>query len=135
MYRIGALVGGRDAADAVVAADASGRAAFAVGQRTDRRKSENDLRAIHFDAGKHALNHRQQILNFGIRCQRLVGIVNANIGRADQHAIEERQNQHDAAVVIFEEEFAFARRLEQVGIIQDQVRALCAADEALFARA
>ena len=132
---VGALAAGRQGPDAVVAADLSGRAAFAIGQWTHAGEAEDNLRLIDADAREDFAHHGQQVIDLGVSDASLIGIVDADIGGADHDAIEEGQDQHDAAIVVFEEDLAVARCRQQLRLIEDEVRAFCPADEALPASA
>ena len=54
--------------------------------------------------GKDLADHRQQVVDFGVGGDRFIGIVEADVGGADHDAVKKWQDQHDAAVVILEED-------------------------------
>ena len=108
--RVGAFLIRGQAADAVIAADLPGGAGLAVGQGPHCREAEDDLLAPDRQAWEYAADHAQQVVDFVLADDRLIGIVDANIGGADHDALEIRQDQDDSAIVILEENLAVLDR-------------------------
>ena len=116
----------------MVPADLSRGAAFAIGQRSHSGKAEDDMRTVHLDRRENLVHHAQDIVNLLVADDRVIGIIDTNIGSADHHTPQVGQDQHDASVVVLEEDFAITRGCQQTGMIQHQVRPFGAADKTPF---
>ncbi len=69
-----------------------------------------------------------EIIHFLVGAADGIRVVDGDVGGADHDLVEKREDEHDAAILVLEEELVVADGLAQFGIVQDQVRAFGRAD-------
>jgi hypothetical protein len=74
-------------------------------------------------------DHLQEIIHFFFRAISFIGILNLDIGSADQNAVKQREDQNDPSVLVLEEKFMIADCFAKLRMIEHKVRAFCPADE------
>ena len=98
-------------------------------QRPHAREAVDDLRSVDADAGEDVRDELEEVVDLVLGAHGGLAHVVLEVGRADQHAALERVDEHDAAVLVLEEDLASAGRGEQLGVVEHDVRALRAAHE------
>ena len=100
-----------------------------AGQRADAREPEHDLRAVDHDLGEDMPDQVEEVVDLFFRAHHGLAHVVLEVGRPDEHPTLERVDEHDAAVGVLEEQLATARRRQQLGVVEHDVRPLRAAHE------
>ncbi len=113
--------------DAVVARDEARRVVVVAGERTDPREAVHDLRTVQHDARQHVVHQLEEVVDLLLRAHGRLARIRVDVGRSDHHPPLERVDQHDAAVVVLEEQLPAPGRLQQFGVVEHDMRALGAA--------
>ena len=115
--------------DAVVARDEAGLRVVVARQRPHAREAVDDLRAVDVDRWENVRDEVEEVVDLLLGAHRGLPHVVLEVGRADHHAALERVDEHDAAVLVLEEDLPSGCRREQLGVVEHDVRALGAAHE------
>src|SRR5688572_29229415 len=114
--------------DAVVARNLSGHFFLStllrtIRQRTDTGELENDMLTTYMNTRENPRHQTDKIIDLFCGAAGLIGVFDWNIRGANNELVVERENQHNAAIAVFEEKLAFADGPAQFGMLQHQVRA------------
>ena len=99
----------------------------AARQRTYPCKAEYDLLRGYLNGWKDTRNQADEIIHFFIGAARFIGIIDLDVGGADQDFVEQRKEQHNSPILIFKKEFISIDRGTQFRIIHDNMRTFCTA--------
>ena len=118
-----------DLGDEMIARDAPGEARLAARQRPDAAVAIDDVLRPHGDAGEDVGQRLEDVVDLVVLAAHVAGLVDADVGRAEQHPAEIGEQDADAAVDVLEVDHVAVEGAEQAGMVEDEVRALGAADE------
>ena len=113
--------------DVVVARDEARRRVVVAGQRADAGERVHDVVAGDGDIREHMLDEIEEVVDLVVGAPRRRARVGVDVGGAHQDSILERVDQHDATVGVLEEDLAPTSGLDEVGVIENDVRSLGAA--------
>ncbi len=113
----------------VVAGDEPRRQVAVARKRTDAGVAEDDVGAIHRDAGEHVPDQVEEVVDLLLGAHGALPRIRLDVGGADEHAALERVDQHDAPVRVLEEDLVAVGGGEQLRIVEHDVRALGAAHQ------
>ena len=114
----------------MVAADLAGAVGITGRQGAHTGELEDDVLAAHVQVREDLRNHPQDVVDLFIGAAGFFRILDVDIRRADHDLVFIGVDEHDAPVEILKEELMIANGRPQFGIVDDQVRAFGAADEA-----
>jgi len=119
-----------DDAQAVFPRDQPDKLDITGRQRTYPTEVKDDLRAIHLHTREDMVGKLHEIVYLFISANGVIRLVTAQVGGADDDFIAERHEDRQAAIGIFEENTGAVDYFRQRGVIDDDVRAFGATDEA-----
>ena len=102
-----------------------------TGKRPHSGETVDDLGPVDGEARKHMPDEVDEVVDLVVGAHDRIGHVVLEVGRADEHPALERVDEDDPSVLVLEEQLATARRREQLGVVEHDVRALRAAHEAV----
>ncbi len=108
----------------MIPADPPGRLVLARGQRPDAGEDMHNLVVGDRYAGKHAGQRVQHVALLVLQAERLVGIVDPDVGRADHRRARVVESDADASVAVLVVDHVAVERLLQRRVAHHQVRAL-----------
>ena len=85
--------------------------------------------AADLDRGKHGAHRLEHVIDLALVADGIIGVFDADVGRADEDLAVQRKENADPAVFVFVKELVAGGGREQLGMIDDQVRAFGPADE------
>ena len=118
-----------DLGDEMIARDAPGEARLAARQRPDAAVAIDDVLRPHGDAGKDVGQRLEDVVDLVVLAAHVARLVDADVGRAEQHPPEIGEQDADPAVDVLEVDHVAVEGADQAGMVEDEVRALGAADE------
>ena len=115
--------------DPVVARDEARRDVAVTGKRPHSGEAVDDLGPVDRQTRQHLPDEVDEVVDLLFGAQDGVRHVVLEVGRADEHPALEGIDEDDPPVAVLEEQLATARRLEQLRVVEHDVRALRAAHE------